>query len=100
MADKRQIATAQAQSSTSTSEEISRYGNINESHLRTLLVGGTFGGATVKYQISLDDITFFDVSGADAITADKAINVEHRARYHRIEVVGGDGTTAIDAWVI
>jgi len=100
MADERQIASAQAQSSTSTGVEISRFAHIHESHLRTLLIGGTFGGATVKYQISLDNVTFFDVSGADAITAAKAINVEHRARYHGIEVVGGDGTTAINAWVI
>jgi len=41
MTDERQLATAQVNGS-STAVEISRFGNINESHLRTLFVGGTF----------------------------------------------------------
>ena len=100
MTDKQQIASGLVLNATSTAEEISRYAHLTESHLRTLLVSGTFGGATVKYEISIDNVTFFDVANADAIIAAKAINVEHRARYHRIETVGGDGTTLIDAWVI
>ncbi len=94
-----QIATAQANGQ-STTQERHRYTNIHESQLRTLLVGGTFDGATVKYQISFDDVLFFDVANADSITAQKAINVEHRARFHRIDVSGGGGSEAIDAWVI
>ena len=99
MADERQIATAQGNGN-STGVEISRFAHIHESHLRTLLIGGTFDSATVKYQISLDDVTYFDVSGADAITANKAINIEHRAPFHRINVASGLGVEAIDAWVI
>lgn len=99
MTDSQQIASAQGNGN-STGVEISRYANIHESHLRTLLVGGTFDGATVKYQISRDDVTYFDVANADAITAAKAINVEHRAKYHRINVAGGGSSEAIDAWAI
>ncbi len=99
MADSQQIATAQANGS-STGIEISRHAHIHESHLRTLLVGGAFDSATVKYQVSLDDVTYFDVVNADAITAQTAINVEHRARYHRVNVAGGLGSEAIDAWFI
>ena len=99
MADERQIATAQGNGN-STGVEISRFAHINESHLRTILVSGTFDSATVIYQISLDDVTYFDVAGADTITDNKAINVEHRAPFHRINVSGGLGSEAIDAWVI
>ncbi len=99
MADERQIATAQGDGD-STGVEISRFGHTSESHLRTLFVGGTFNGATVKYQVSLDDTTYFDVVGVDSITSKKAINVEHRAQFHRINVSGGGGSEAIDAWVI
>lgn len=99
MADKAQIATAQANGN-SAWVEISRYAHINESHLRTLFVQGTFNGATVKYQISADAVVEHDVADADAITAKKVINVEHRARYHRINVAGGGGSEAIDAFVI
>lgn len=98
MADERQIASAQANGS-STGIAISRYGHLEESHLRTLLVDGTFGGATVKFQISLDNVTYFDVSGADAITAKTAINVEFRAPFCRINVAGGTGES-INAWLI
>jgi len=99
MADEQQIATAQANGD-SDWVEISRYSHLSESHLRTLFVGGTFDGATVKYQVSNDAVNPFDVAGADAITSAKAINVEHRARYHRINVAGGSASESIDAWVI
>ncbi len=103
MADERQIATAQG-AGNSVGVAISRYAHLEESHLRTLFVTGTFGGATVKYQISHDstngtDGTWFDVADADAITADKVINVEHRAPWHRVNVAGGAGQ-AIDAFVV
>ena len=99
MADERQIATNQGNGN-STAIEISRYGNLLESHLRTLFVSGTFDSATVKYQISLDNSIFFDVVDADNITANKVINVEHRARYHRINVASGLGSESINAWVV
>lgn len=104
MADKRRIATAQGNGN-SVGVEISRHANINESHLRTLMVGGTFNGATVKYQLSIDSTdgingNWFDVADVDTITADKVINVEHRALWHRINVAGGGGSESIDAWVI
>lgn len=99
MTDSQQIATSQ-DNGNSTGVEISRFAHITESHLRTLLVSGTFDSATVKYQISLDDSTYFDVVGADNITANTAINVEHRAMFHRISVAGGLGSESIDAWAI
>ena len=99
MADEQQIASAQANGD-STGVEVSRYASLAESHLRTLFVSGTFNGATVKYQLSNDDVTYYDVADADAITAKKVINVEHRAKFHRINVTGGGGSEAIDAYVI
>lgn len=104
MTDEVRIATAQ-DNGQSVGIEISRFGQIHESHLRTLFVGGTFNGATVKYQLSIDstngvDGNWFDVADANAITADKVINVEHRAKWHRISVSGGAGSEAIDAWVV
>ena len=99
MANEQQIATAQGNGS-STGIAIPRHANLEESHLRTLLVNGTFDTATVKYQISLDDSTYFDVAGADAITAKSAINIEHRAPFHRINVASGNGSESINAWVI
>lgn len=99
MADTQKIAAAQGNGN-STGVAISRPAHIHESHLRTLFVGGTFDSATVKYQLSLDDTTYFDVTDADAITAAEVINVEHRALFHRINVNGGGGSVAIDAWVI
>lgn len=98
MADERRIATAQANGN-STGIAISRYAHIEESHLRTVFIDGTFGGSTVKFQISIDDSTYFDVTGADAITAKTAINVEFRAPFCRINVAGGTGES-IDAWLI
>ncbi len=104
MADKVKIATAQANGS-STGESISRFGHTAASHLRTLFVSGTFDSATVKYQVSHDstngvDGIWFDVADADAITANKVINVEHRAPWHRINVSGGLGSELIDASVV
>ena len=104
MADTQKIASAQANGS-STGIEISRFAHIGESHLRTLFVGGTFDSATVKYQLSIDstngvDGNWFDVTDADAIIAAKVINVEHRAKWHRINVAGGLGSEVIDAWVV
>ena len=99
MADERQIASAQANGN-STGVAISRFAHLFESRLRTLFVNGTFDSATVKFQISIDDSTYFDVSGADAITAKTLINVEFRAPFVRVNVAGGGGSEAIDAWLV
>jgi len=99
MTDERQIATAQGNGD-STGVELQRFAHLHDSHLRTLFVNGTFAGATVKFQISIDDVTYFDVSGADAITAKTLTNVEFRAPFVRINVAGGGGTEAIDAWLV
>lgn len=99
MADERRIATAQDNGESATIA-ISRNAHLTESHLRTLFVDGVFDSATVKYQISHDGTNWFDVTGADAITSKKAVNVEHRAPFHRISVSGGAAVEAIDAWVV
>jgi len=99
MADDRQIATAQANGQ-STGVEISRFGHLFESHLRTLFVWGTFDSATVIYQISFDNTNWFNVANADSITVATAINVEHRAQYHRISVSGGVSVESINALVV
>ena len=83
-----------------TAIEIPRFGHIGESHLRTLYVSGTFDSATVKFQISIDNSSFFDVTGADAITAKTAVNVEFRAKWVRISVSGSTTLAVIDAWLI
>lgn len=63
--------------------------NRRDSSFFTLFVWGTFGGSTVKLQISPDGTNWFDVSGADAITAAGALNVEFRAKQVRGSVSGG-----------
>jgi len=99
MADEQRIATAQANGQ-STAIEISRHTHIIESHLRTLFVFGTFDSATVIYQISPDNVLWFNVANADSITVATAINVEHRGKFHRISVSGGVSVEAIDAIVM
>lgn len=104
MTDEVRLATAQ-ENGNSVGIEITGFSNIIESHLRTLFVAGTFDNATVKYQISHDstngiDGTWFDVANADAITEKIAINVEHRGKWHRINVSGGTAVEVIDAWVV
>jgi hypothetical protein len=99
MADEQQIATTQANGN-STAIELSRFAHIDESHLRTLYVYGTWDSATAKFQISMDNSTFFDVSGADAITANTVVNVEFRAKYCRINVASGLGSESINALLV
>ncbi len=98
MTEDRQIAAAQGVG-TSTPEHLSGVlsRDLRPSRLRTLYVGGTFAGANVAFELSLDDVTYFPVVGADAITAASAINLEFRANYCRINVTGG--APVIDAWL-
>lgn len=72
--------------------EIREWGNRHISHLYTLFVWGTFGGATVTLQISPDGVEWFDVSGV-SVTAKGALNVEFRARFVRAVITGGAGVT-------
>lgn len=65
--------------------------------VRTLTVTGTFNGATVKFQISPDSVTFIDVPDANAITAATAVNVQFTAQQMRIDVSGGGGSESINA---
>ena len=99
MTDERQIATAQ-DNGDSTGVEIQRFAHLFESRIRTLFVSGTFDSATVKFQISIDDSEYFDVPGANAITAKTVINVEFRAPFVRINVAGAASAAAIDAWLV
>lgn len=71
------------------SVQVPRFNQAAQSHLRTLFVWGTFDSATVKLQVSPDDSTWFDVPGADSITAQSVLNVEFRAPYIRCSVSGG-----------
>jgi hypothetical protein len=80
-----------------TTIQLPRWNNIIESHLRTLFVWGTFDSGTVKLQISPDDTTWFDVPGADAITAQATLNVEFRAPYVRCTASGGGGSISVNA---
>jgi hypothetical protein len=70
-----------------------RYSALHEKQLRTLFVYGTFGGSTVKLQISPDNATWFDVPNADAITSQTTMNVEFRAPWVRGTVSGGTGNS-------
>lgn len=59
-------------------------------HLYTLFVWGTFGGATVTFEISFDQVEWFAVTGV-TVTAKTVINVEFKARFCRAVVTGGAG---------
>lgn len=103
-ADIRKIAAAQGNGD-SAGVSISRFSHLFESRLRTFFVQGTFDSATVKLQLSVDstdglDGIWHDVVDADAITAKTLINVEFRAPWVRINVAGGAGSEAIDAWLV
>ena len=102
--DIRKIAAAEGNGNVA-GVSVSRFGHIIESHLRTLFVDGTFDSATVKFQLSVDstdglDGAWFDVSGADAITAKTLTNVEFRAPWVRISIAGGLGSESINAWLV
>jgi hypothetical protein len=58
----------------------------------TIYAWGTWGGATMKLQISLDQSQWFDVSGA-SFTDDGALNVQFRAPYARMNISGGSGAS-------
>lgn len=89
------LATAQGNGTTA-SKQVRVPLSLRESHLRTLYVYGTFDTATVTLQASHNNVDFFAVTGADAITAKTAINVEMRAAWFRVVVASGNGSEAID----
>jgi len=72
--------------------------------LRTLYVYGTFDSSTTKLQYSPDmadpPVNWFDVSGADAVTASTIKNVEGRAIWARVIVSGGGGSEEITVRLI
>ena len=77
-----------------TSFELNTGGRRNKENLRTVFCSGTFGGATVTVEISLDEVTWFPVASV-SFTALGAVNMEARAIYIRGVVTGGTGS-AID----
>lgn len=74
-------------------------GRTPKENIRTVYAWGTWNTATAKVQVSLDDVTWFDVTGL-SFTADGAINMEVRARYVRGVVSGGGGSESINMSVI
>lgn len=104
MTDEIRLATDQDDGQT-VGIEITGFANLLESHLRTLFVWGTFDSATLIYQVSHNstdgiDGDWFDVANADAITVKTVINVEHRARWHRVSISGSTTVASLNAVVI
>lgn len=65
-------------------------GTRDKENLRTVFCWGTFGGATVTVEISLDDTNWFPVASI-SFTSAGAVNMEARAVYVRGVVAGGTG---------
>jgi len=87
------ILTAQAEGN-GDSFELLTGGKRDKENIRTVFCWGTFGGATVTLEISLDNTVWFPVTGV-SFTAKGAVNIEARARYIR-GVVGAGTGEAID----
>ena len=98
MADEINLASG-AGNGNGTTIERSRFNHLEESHMRTLYVWGTFGGGTGTLQISPDGTNWFNVPNADAITAASVLNVEFRAPYIRFNFTGGT-TPSINAQLL
>jgi hypothetical protein len=66
-------------------------------------VGGTFGGASVALQASLDGVTYFTVSdllGTQiSVTAAGLRDFTTSALFLRPLRTGGDGTTSLSVWL-
>ena len=66
---------------------------------RTFQVTGTFGGATIVFEGSNDDATYFTLSDPQgnqlSLTAAGLKQIEEITRYARPRLIGGDGTTAL-----
>ena len=56
----------------------------------TFYAWGTFGGGTVKLQISLDESKWFDIPNA-SLTAEGVLNIQFRAPYVRADLSGSSG---------
>jgi len=70
--------------------ELNTGGSRNKENLRTVFCWGTFGGATVTVEISIDGTNWFEVSNI-SFTLKGAVNMEARAVYVRGVVTGGSG---------
>jgi len=75
--------------------ELKTGGKNPKENLRTVYCSGTFNGATVTVEISLDGTVWFEVANI-SFTSLGATNMEARARYVRGVVTGGGGSEAID----
>jgi len=84
-----QLLSAAAEDTTGSTNELAMPGRGELSHFFTLFVWGTFGGTTVKLQISPNGSEWFDVTDADAITVKTVLNVQFRAAYVRAITSGG-----------
>jgi len=70
--------------------ELKTGGKRDKENIRTVYCWGTFGGATVTAEISIDGTEWFSVTGV-SFTVKGAVNIEARARYIRGVVTGGTG---------
>ena len=87
------ILTAKAEGNGS-AFEIKTGGKRDKENIRTVYCWGTFGGATVTLEISLDQVVWFPVTGV-SFTEKGVINIEARTRYIR-GVVGAGTSESID----
>lgn len=69
--------------------EVNIGGKSNKENIRTVYCWGTFGGATVTLEISIDEVNWFPVTGV-SFTQLGAVNIEARATH--IRGVVGAGT--------
>lgn len=84
-----QILTA-AGNGNGSSFDLKTGGKSNKENLRTIFCWGTFGGATVTIEISIDGTNWFAVPSI-SFTALGTVNMEARAVYVRGVVTGGTG---------
>lgn len=67
--------------------------NRHHSNLYTLYVYGSFDGNAATVQISPNGTDWFDVDGADNITAAIALNMEIRCKFIRATITGAGNST-------
>lgn len=93
------LASGQA-NGTADAVEMPRFAHLQESHLRTLYIYGTFDSADVTLEISPDNSNFFAVANVTAIVVKTAINVEFRGSHVQIVVANGLGSESISVRLI
>ena len=70
----------------------------NSQRKYTVILTGEFDGATVKLQVSADNIDYVDVPNA-SWTDETAVNVEMYAPYIRADLSNSDTSTDITLWI-